>query len=248
MNKKFEQYARIQKKFWDRPTEKEARFECVDLVSQGSEAHYQQLAERTIRIVLEVASPKADWTLLEIGCGVGRLINQMQQHAQFRKFYGVDISEKMIEYCRKNVGGDPRVTLYVNSGYDLSMVPDASVDFAYSIDVFIHIFDVDVVLNYLREVRRVLKLGALFLFNVREFDPEKSFAESLGGTIAKFSYKLGLKSMGRHRWTPDEPAGFNGNQYTEAEIRQLITEAGLTVHSTKVLENGHIWCTARKDM
>jgi ubiquinone/menaquinone biosynthesis C-methylase UbiE len=247
MKDKFEQYAKQQRKFWNTPTDTEARFARVDTISQGSEENYLRLAERAIQLVFEAARPKEDWALLEIGCGVGRLINQMQQQANFHKLYGVDISEKMIEFCRKNVGADQRISLHVNSGYDLSVVPDVSINFAYSVDMFIHIYDVDLALNYLREVGRVLKPGGLFRFNVRGFNPDTAFANTPGGIAAKLIYKLGLKSMGAHRWSPNQAAEFNGNQYTEAEIRKVIAGVGMIAHSIRMLEDGHIWCTARKN-
>jgi hypothetical protein len=47
------------------------------------------------------------------------------------------------------------------SGSDLAAFADASFDFCYSYAVFQHIPSRDVVLNYLREIRRVLKIGGL---------------------------------------------------------------------------------------
>ncbi len=248
MNERLEAYARQQRKFWNTGDESEAQYARVDTVSEGDEAKYRVLADSTGELLLQDVSPQADWTLMEIGCGVGRMIQQMQRRTQFAKFYGLDISETMIEYTRKNTGGDPRLSLHVNSGYDLGVVPSSSVDYAYSVDVFIHIFDAEIIANYLKEVARTLKKGGLFRFDVRFYDPDKSFGNSLGGIVAKWSYKLGLRSAATHRWQPGEAAEFNGNKYLDRELRATVADAGLTVLSTFVrAEDTHLWCLARKD-
>jgi hypothetical protein len=63
---------------------------------------------------------------------------------------------------RDALGARVNLTLAVNSGADLSMVPDRGVDFAYANDVFIHIHDVAVVKRYLIEVQRALRPSSFF--------------------------------------------------------------------------------------
>lgn len=185
--------------------------------------------------------------LMEIGCGVGRMIQQMQERVQFIKVYGLDISETMIDYARKNTGSDPRLSLHVNSGYDLSAVPDGTVDYAYSVGVFIHIFDADTTENYIKEVFRTLKPGGYFRFDVRFFNPDTMFGNSLGGRWAKLLYKLGIMRADTHRWRPGEDAEFNGNKYSATDLRKLVERRGLEVLSTFVRpEDTHLWCLARK--
>ncbi len=244
----FEAYAAQQRKFWNTNDEREATFARVDTVSKGDEAKFLALAESTGDILLRDIQLSAQPVLLEVGCGVGRMIRQMQKRVKFSKLYGVDISETMIGYTRKNTGADPRLSLYVNTGYDLGMVPGGTVDFAYSVDVFIHIFDGGIILNYLREVHRTLKSGGLFRFDVRCLDPDTMFGDSLGGRAAKLLYKTGLKRADTHRWQPGEPAEFNGNKYRDEDLREAVKTAGLTVLSTFVRpEDTHLWCLARKD-
>lgn len=245
---RLEAYAAQQRKFWNTNDEREAKFARVDTVSQGDEARFQSLAESTGDLLLKDVSLPPQPVLLEVGCGVGRMIQQMQKRVQFSRLYGVDISETMITYTRKNTGGDPRLSLHVNTGYDLGMVPSDAVDFAYSVDVFIHIYDADIILNYLREVRRCLKRGGHFRFDVRFLNPDAMFGDSLGGRAAKLLYKTGLKRADDHKWQPGEPAEFNGNKYRDEDLRSAVRTAGLTVLSTFVRpEDTHLWCLARKD-
>ena len=53
--------------------------------------------------------------------------------------------ENMVRFARAAVVNGSNIQLHVNTGADLSMVGDASIDFTYSNDVFIHIADASVV-------------------------------------------------------------------------------------------------------
>jgi hypothetical protein len=57
--------------------------------------------------------------------------------------------------------------VYQNNGMDLSVIPDGQYDFAFSTIVFQHIPSRDVIYNYVREVHRLLRPGALFKFQVQ---------------------------------------------------------------------------------
>ena len=50
---------------------------------------------------------------------------------------------------------------------DLSVLPDLEFDFAFSSIVFQHIPSRDIIENYVREVHRLLRPGALFKFQVQ---------------------------------------------------------------------------------
>jgi SAM-dependent methyltransferase len=243
-----EAYAARQRKFWNTHDEREATFARVDTVSEGDEVRYQALAEGTGELLIKDVVLPANPILMEIGCGVGRLIRQMQKRIQFSKLYGIDISETMIGYTRKNTGGDPRLSLHVNTGYDLGMLPDASVDYAYSVDVFIHIFDSQIIQNYMNEVHRILKPRGYFRFDVRHLDLDKMFGTSVGGRWARFLYSLGLKRADTHRWQPGEAAEFNGNKFRDVDLRKSVEKANLKVLNTFVRpEDTHLWCLAQKD-
>jgi SAM-dependent methyltransferase len=169
-------YLYMQRQFWNvDPTT--SKFGRVDTVS-ADEVEYDRLAETHFERICSNVVLSESSTILEIGCGVGRLLSRMQRlpHA---KLIGVDISSNMIDLAQKNLLPDSRLHLFVNSGADLSMIVSDSVDFCN--DVFIHIADVRVVVSYFEEVARILKQDGFF-FN------------SIGGLVAKASYLLGLRS------------------------------------------------------
>lgn len=108
-------------------------------------------------------------SLLEIGCGVGRMTRHLA--GRFAHVTGVDISASMIADARRHLAGLPNVALHVTNGEDLHALPDASFDFALSYIVFQHVPEPGVVLGYVRDVCRVLKPVGRFLFQARN-DPE----------------------------------------------------------------------------
>jgi SAM-dependent methyltransferase len=96
---------------------------------------------------------------LEIGCGPGRLMRPMSQY--FTKIHGVDVSEEMVRLADQNLSGTPNAYAHQTSGSDLCLFPDERFDFVYSYAVFQHIPSRDVVFQYLREARRVLRTGGI---------------------------------------------------------------------------------------
>jgi ubiquinone/menaquinone biosynthesis C-methylase UbiE len=96
---------------------------------------------------------------LEIGCGPGRLMRPLARF--FTEIHGVDVSDEMIKLAKERLRNTPNAHPQVTSGSDLSQFPDDKFDFVYSYAVFQHIPSREVVMNYLREARRVLKPGGI---------------------------------------------------------------------------------------
>jgi ubiquinone/menaquinone biosynthesis C-methylase UbiE len=94
-------------------------------------------------------------TLLEIGPGHGRWARHIAGRCAM--FYLADLSTSCLEYCRQLLG-DQGLAYIPTNGRSLTGVPDASVDFAWSYDVFVHIGPQDTA-GYLQDLARVLKPG-----------------------------------------------------------------------------------------
>jgi ubiquinone/menaquinone biosynthesis C-methylase UbiE len=97
---------------------------------------------------------KKNKTVLEIGPGAGKWTESLQQLAQ--KLILVDISKKCIEICKKRFHQCNNVTYFVTKGLNLSFLPNVSIDYIWSFDVFVHIAPDDIE-NYIKEFNRVLK-------------------------------------------------------------------------------------------
>jgi ubiquinone/menaquinone biosynthesis C-methylase UbiE len=100
------------------------------------------------------------WRALEIGCGPGRLMKPLSRH--FGEIHGVDVSDEMIRLARERLADTPHAHFHATDGASLGQFADESFEFVYSYAVFQHIPSRDVVLEYMREIRRVLKPGGIF--------------------------------------------------------------------------------------
>ncbi len=104
-------------------------------------------------------SARAGWKALEIGCGPGRLMRPMSRH--FAEIYGVDVSDAMIALAKEKLADIPSARVEATDGAHLTSFADGSIDFVYSYAVFQHIPTRDVVMQYMREIHRVLRPGGL---------------------------------------------------------------------------------------
>jgi len=114
----------------------------------------------TVRILTaELKRLDARDAALEIGCGPGRLMRPMSRH--FGEIHGVDVSDEMVRLARERLRGTSNAHVHHSSGSDLAAFPAEKFDFVYSYAVFQHIPSREVVFNYLREARRVLKTDGI---------------------------------------------------------------------------------------
>ncbi|MCU1678076.1 MAG: class SAM-dependent methyltransferase, partial [Frankiales bacterium] len=145
------------RRFWDARARENANYFVDNRVNYagGDEAWFWKQGERDLRQMLELLqiSPAADDTVLDVGCGVGRLLKALT--SQVAATIGIDVSEEMVGRARANLAGLP-VTLHHGDGTTLAPVADASVDGVVSLVVFQHIPDPQVTLGYVREIGRVL--------------------------------------------------------------------------------------------
>lgn len=119
--------------------------------------------------------------MLEIGCGVGRLMLPMSVFAS--ELYGVDISAEMLKMCNSAIRRWPlkNMTVSLCDGNSLP-VKDQVMDFVYSMLVFQHL-EISTVLCYLNEASRVLKKNGLLRFQFVEYAEEAEFSKPIPAEV-----------------------------------------------------------------
>jgi ubiquinone/menaquinone biosynthesis C-methylase UbiE len=157
------------------------------------------------------------WRVLEVGCGVGRLIMPLRQI--FRIVDGIDVSQKMVDLSRTYTRGRINGGIWKNDGSTIPL-SGSSYDFVFAFTVFQHIRSVQVFTTYLREMRRVLRIGGRVRYQMHEVN------EQFG------------------RWEED-PNTVWGNAYTADELKGLTVAAGFS--DVEVIEEAPwVWITAVK--
>jgi len=95
--------------------------------------------------------------VLDLAAGHGRNSNKFKNLSQ--KIYIVDINQENIDFCMQRFKDDyERFEFIKNNGYTLDEIADESITLAFCYDSMVH-FDSDVIRSYLKEFRRILKLG-----------------------------------------------------------------------------------------
>jgi len=82
---------------------------------------------------------------------------------------GVDISEEMIKRAKEDNQDLKNVKFNVSNGIDLKLFPDNYFNFCFSFIVFQHIPRKDIIINYFKEIRRILKIGSYARLQVRGY-------------------------------------------------------------------------------
>jgi len=169
---KLEQQLEKMRRDWDDRARENARY-YVDTARQDwtDEGFFQSgeqtVAEEILTDMINICQGKDPSTMrvLEIGCGAGRVTRALAR--LFGEVHAVDVSGEMVRLARAAVEGYPKAFVYQNNGTDLTAVPSLPFDFAFSTIVFQHIPSREVIENYVREVNRLLRPGALFKFQVQ---------------------------------------------------------------------------------
>jgi hypothetical protein len=136
-------------------------------------------------------------TILEIAPGFGRWTHYLKDCCQ--ELWAIDKSSECIEACRERFAADSRVRCYLNDGRSLAMIPDASIDFVFSFDSFVHP-NRDVVEAYLRELGTKLKVGAKGFIHHSNFgEYVDTPRERVPEWLAKPLIKLRILDWAHHR-------------------------------------------------
>src|ERR1035441_243328 len=152
---------------------------------------------------------------LEIGCGPGRLMRPLSRH--FKEIHGVDVSDAMIELARERLRDTPNAFPHHSSGSDLKLFPDEKFDYVYSYAVFQHIPSAEVVLQYLREARRVLKTGGVLRCQINGLPP-----------------------------TAKQYDTWSGVRFPPERITQFALENDFQLLALEMIHTQYMWLTCRK--
>ncbi|HNQ23994.1 MAG TPA: class I SAM-dependent methyltransferase [Phycisphaerae bacterium] len=241
------------RRFWDTDSDFEARFRRIcsdpDIEScadpQRLEELWEKRTQEELNQLLSGIPLEAEWTCLEIGCGIGRLMRPLAKRC--RRLIGVDISPKMVTAAKRYLRGVRNVELHVNDGQSLAMVSEASVDWVYSHLTFQHLTLPEVVDAYLAEIARVLRPGGYCRIQAWREAP-LSWEQRLKNVARLVLGRERYHGPRRWLWAPGRSVKFGGITFHPRQWCRLLRSHGLRVESLE-LGRGHdywMWSTSRK--
>lgn len=156
-------------------------------------------------------------TVLEIGCGAGRMTRALSK--VFAGVIAVDVSNEMIRQARQALPDRTNIRWIKNNGYDLAMLDDECIDFAFSSVVFQHIPKRAIIASYFLETHRVLRPGSVFKCQVQ-------------GTVI-----------------PEDRADtWVGVGFRADEVAELARSSGFDVVHVTGANSQYLWLTLRKPL
>ncbi|HTR38757.1 MAG TPA: methyltransferase domain-containing protein [Bryobacteraceae bacterium] len=157
---------------WDQRARENARYYVNTATTEWTDDEFFASGEKTLaeQILNDMGNicqgkPPGKMRVLEIGCGAGRVTRALAK--TFGEVHAVDVSGEMVRQAAAALKRYPNAFVYQNNGMDLAVVPDVEFDFAFSSIVFQHIPSREIIENYVSEVQRLLRPGALFKFQVQ---------------------------------------------------------------------------------
>lgn len=219
-------------RYWDERARENAEYFVDNRLDYKSGAYggddgddFWSKGEKDFDVLLETLDAPAlgsDDTVLDIGCGVGRLSRAAA--ARVGRVHALDVSAEMLTRAKKNLADVPNVSFHLGDGDSLGAIGDDQIDVVVSLVVFQHIPDPEITYGYVREIGRVLKPGGWAAFQVsndaeihqREY-PTPSLLQRVAGRLR------GTMPKGQ-----DDPA-WRGSAVDLDRLRQAAADGGASI-------------------
>jgi SAM-dependent methyltransferase len=178
---------------WDRRAGHNPKF-WIATEDWRTDEQFADSGQETARRLLALLSGRVrpGWRVLDIGCGIGRVLRALAPHVAHVS--GVDVSGAMIEQSREWLRGVENAATYENSGIDLGRFEDASFDLVYSYVAFQHM-PRPVMAAYVAESHRVLKPNGFLAFQIYLSDSaaeDPAFEDTLSLRVYRRSELTGM--------------------------------------------------------
>jgi SAM-dependent methyltransferase len=209
--------------FWDTAARENAAWYIVKHHCEGPEFFAQGAAETDALLKLHGMEVRRDHTLLEIGCGVGRMTHRLAELAG--QVIATDVSAEMLTRARSHLAHLPNVALMRLPGDGTLPCPDALADLVFSYITLQHVPSTQAQLRYLTEAIRLLRPGGQVVIQLRApgllacandwgshighlFQGRRALSRAWRGTrlplgtlrgLARDDVKVEIRRIGRHR-------------------------------------------------
>jgi ubiquinone/menaquinone biosynthesis C-methylase UbiE len=162
-----------------------------------SVAHYQQFGAIE-RAVLQYAGLKNGMSLIDLGCGSGRLASALSGRMKI-DYLGIDIIQELPTYAQSK--SDEGYRFVVNRALNIPS-SDSSADMVSAFSIFTHLLHAETYL-YLEDIKRVLRPGGHVVFSFLEFAEAGHWYVFVATVDAKRTNKMPLLNQFIERDTID---------------------------------------------
>ena len=205
----------------------------------------EQIASATLVLLSRYISVKSKRSILDVGCGCGRIAAALTQNISSTSHYvGVDIVPALVQFGRDLIS--PRYPNFkfilldesnktydpfrsTGDSYDIAKLSDAcpagSVDLAISISLFTHL-DYEPAFEILAAINRMLVRGGHAFITFFVLDPDAWAGIEANRTGFRFRHRTPSGKLYSDKWLdPTHSVGYGPDQLDE-----LAGSAGLQIH------------------
>jgi SAM-dependent methyltransferase len=241
---------------WDERARKDAFFYIASWRSDWDEGSFFESGEQDYQrfvepVLLQAGFEPAGKTMLEIGCGAGRMTRSFAR--RFETVWAFDLSTEMQRRGQLLLQDFENVRWVLGDGTSLGTIEARSMDFVFSYLVLQHLPTKRLVLNAVREMLRVLKPGSPFLFQFNGAQrPTMNWKGRLIWGTVDLLWALGLKraSQSTATWFHLDPemAGksWRGAAVEIQSVLQTLRYAGALHVQVTGEETPMTWCWGTK--
>lgn len=185
------------------PDKKLGRWDRDEFLATGTAQ-----VERLLAHGRRLGHPHRHGAALDFGCGVGRLAPALS--TAFEAYYGLDVSEGMVEQARELHAGRSNCTFLTTADDHLDRLASASFDLVLTLYVLQHVPRRATIASYLRSFMRLLRPGGLLVFQVpSRIPPLEKLAYDTRRVLYRTGTGAGLPPALLHRSLRLSPMAMN---------------------------------------
>jgi SAM-dependent methyltransferase len=223
----------MSRRYWDRAARANAAWYVATGYASESNAFFEQGAIETDLLLRFCGVPlDAADTVLEIGCGVGRMTRRLSELAG--QVIATDVSDEMLRRCRDNLAGRANVACMLLPGDgSIPAVDTGSVQVVFSYITLQHVPSRQAQSLYLQESARVLAPGGRIAIQVRGV----SFTARLLDWLGHVRHVAAGRATLNRAW--------RGARLSDADISRALAGGSMNV-STIAYDRRHRWVVGHK--
>lgn len=206
------------------------------------------------RYFIALGGLKPTDSVLDIGCGIGRMAVPLIEYLGNGQYEGFDAISQGVLWCQRNISNKfPNFRFQHTDIYSKSYNPsgkisssefrfpydDAKFDFVFAISVFTHMFPSDAA-HYLSETARVMKPGGKCLFTWFILNDESLRLISEGRSSVQMNHEMPGGCRTKSARIPEKSIGI-----PEAAVRSIYSQSGLEI--VEPIRFGS-WCGREKGL
>jgi spore maturation protein CgeB len=205
---------------WDRRVALDYRFWMSE--AYRSDDDMWSAGKRDFDVVVGSYQVPSDGVVVEVGCGVGRLLRFAAEACS--QVIGIDVSWEAVQKAKTLLDNTPNLEVLLSDGLSLHQIPSERADFVYSFAV-LGCLPAGIFVSYLSEISRILRNNARAHLQLY-IGEEQVVAEA---------DTLGLRSYNSERLnTVLEDCGFKVIQVRELSLPYQVSFPGIGLHAVVV--------------